>query len=119
MQEHQDFKNRVLGSFRKRAFEYHNNREGLAKQVDLIFDSEESRARAGQLLVDANQAQTQWSEKRQHGYGKFGKNTQDFATNFADFIKVYGGFVDVVRQAGGVYAEVAYSTLSLFFVVSL
>ena len=71
------------------------------------------------MLAGADQALGRLNEKRQHGSGRFGNNVQEFAVNFAGFVRVYGSFVDVVRQGGSIYAEVAYGTLSMLFMVSL
>lgn len=77
----------------------------------------ELRARADLALGNTQDASAQWQEKRRHGHRKAGRLGQEFATNFAGFVRVYAGFVDLARQAGGPYADVAYGTLSLFFMV--
>ena len=117
--EHRAFVKRVLRNFRKRSSELQIDRDGLQKQIESVLEGPELRSKAGCVLENADDALNQLIKKRQHGPGRFSKNVQDFATNFAGFLRVYGGFVDVVRQGGGIYAEVAYGSLSLFFMVSL
>ncbi|KAL2045968.1 hypothetical protein ABVK25_011893 [Lepraria finkii] len=121
--EYQEFKNRVLRNFRKHPPKIQSDRDGLLEQANGVLysnkDSQGLRDQAGLLLGNAEKALGHLDEKRQSGYGRAGKNVQDFANNFAGFIKVYAGFVDVARQAGGPYAEVGYSTLSIFFIVAV
>ena len=96
----------------------HNNpitletdREGLEKQIRLL------RGEAEASLGAASTAADHWVAKGEYGLGKFNRSVQKFGAKFADFVKVYAGIIDVIRQAGGVYGEVAYSTLSLFLFV--
>ena len=118
MQEHQDFKSRVLGSFRKSPFKIQNDRDGLQEQIDSVLDSDSLRAQASLALGEGDEAFSELSEKRQHGIHKIGNKVQEFTVNFAGFVRVYGGFIDVIRQGGGIYADVAYGTLSIFLMVS-
>lgn len=114
--EYQAFKRKILNRFTKRSQTVHHSQQELLNEIDGFLDS---KAQAGQALSGSSNAMAQWDEKRQHGSRKAGRRTQEFATNFAGFVRVYGAFFDVARQAGGPYAEVAYGTLSLFFMVSL
>ncbi|KAL9614372.1 MAG: hypothetical protein Q9167_001175, partial [Letrouitia subvulpina] len=84
--------------------------EGLERQVEQLLKDEARNA-----LEGAGSAEDQWEKKGQRGPRKFGRGIQAFATSFIDFTRAYAGFVDVVRQASGPYGEVAYSTLSIFF----
>lgn len=118
VQEHNDFKTRIMTSFNKRRIECYDDRKGLLVQICSVLDSEELRDQARIAIGEADGALDQVTEKRQHGYGRFGHGVQEFALSFAGFVRVYGSFVDVIRQAGGVYAEVAYGTLSIFLMVS-
>ncbi len=118
VQEHHDFRTRIMTSFNKRRTECYDDRKGLQEQIYYVLDSEDLRSQARITIGDADGALVQLDEKRQHGYGRFGHGVQEFALSFAGFVRVYGSFVDVVRQAGGVYAEVAYGTLSIFLMVS-
>ncbi|KAI4196195.1 MAG: hypothetical protein LQ346_003273 [Caloplaca aetnensis] len=56
-----------------------------------------------------------WMKKR----SKASKHTQNFATKFSGFLESYSGIVEVVKSADQQYGGLAYSTLSLFFIVSL
>ena len=116
--DYRAFKRKVLKRLPKRSQAVQESQQGLLTEVDGFLDSKKLQAQAGQALSGSGNALTQWDEKRQHGSRKAGRRTQEFATNFAGFVKVYGAFFDVARQAGGPYAEVAYGTLSLFFMVS-
>jgi hypothetical protein len=49
---------------------------------------------------------------------KFGRKAQGFVKSFTDFLHAYSGIVELLRGAGQVYSEVAYETLSIFFIVS-
>lgn len=89
----------------------------LLQEIDAVVSFPDLRAQAGLALETANNASIQWQEKRQHGHRKVGRRGQEFASNLAGFVRVYAGFFDLARQAGGPYAEAAYGTLSLFFMV--
>ena len=116
MHEHRDFTTRVLRRFRKSPPSH--DREGLARQIYAALDSVDLRYQASLALEHADDAFDGLNEKRQHGSRRIGHHVQEFVVNFAGFVRVFGGFVDVVRQGGSVYAEAAYGTLSLLFMVS-
>ncbi|KAL8919901.1 MAG: hypothetical protein Q9172_004749 [Xanthocarpia lactea] len=113
--DYRAFKRKILKTLPKRSQAVQESQQGLLTEIDGFLNSKELQAQAGQALRASGNALAQWDEKHQHGSRKAGRRTQEFATNFAGFVKVYGAFFDVARQAGGPYSEVAYGTLSLFF----
>ncbi|KAL8937857.1 MAG: hypothetical protein Q9211_003473 [Gyalolechia sp. 1 TL-2023] len=101
--------------FRKRLPDVQDSKEGLLQELHLVGEGQQLRTQAGLAINGTHDALAQLDEKRQHWYRKPGRHAQAFVTKFADFVQVYSGIVDVARQAGGPYAEVAYGTLSIFF----
>lgn len=89
--------------------------DGLAKKILEVGDVNDLERKVEFILTHAIEAHHHW---RAGGSGKPGRSLQLFATNLARFLGAYSGIVDVVRHAGGHYAEVAYGTLSLLFFVS-
>ena len=118
MQEDQDFMRKIRKKFHKASIEPQKDHKALEKQIE-NFDNQMLRSHAATDLNAANMARDHWTEKGEHGSGRLKRSIQDFSTKFAGFLRVYSGFIDVVRQAGGCYADVAYGTLSIFFTVSL
>ncbi|KAL9636033.1 MAG: hypothetical protein Q9204_002405 [Flavoplaca sp. TL-2023a] len=118
-QDYRRFKKRVLKNFPARSEEVQTSQEGLLQGIDSVVTLPELRDRAQLALNDTHHVKARWQEKGLHGVRKISRLGQEFATNFAGFVRVYAGFVDLARQAGGPYAEVAYGTLSLFFMVAV
>ncbi|KAL8734979.1 MAG: hypothetical protein Q9181_002988 [Wetmoreana brouardii] len=111
--DYQSFKKKVSKSFRKRLPDVQDSKEGLLKEISLFGDGPQLQAQADLAIHNTSDALAQLGEKRRHWYRKLGRHAQELATKFAGFVTVYGSFIDVARQAGGPYAEVAYGTLPL------
>ncbi|KAL9023119.1 MAG: hypothetical protein Q9180_008380, partial [Flavoplaca navasiana] len=118
-QDYTSFKKRVLNNFPARSEEVQTSQEGLLQEIDSVVTLPELRDQAHLALNNTHHVSAQWQEKGLHGVRKISRLGQEFATNFAGFVRVYAGFVDLARQAGGPYADVAYGTLSLFFMVAV
>ena len=115
LQEDKDFRSKALKRLRIKPSAVKRSLPELEKQIQ---DAESPRREASIFLGAAGDAHKTWEDKGQSGSRRVGHHIQTFVTNFAGFVRVYAGFVDLIRQANGGYAEAAYSTLSLFFMVS-
>ena len=115
LKEDKDFRSKALKRLRIKPSAVKYSLSELEKQIQ---EAQSPRREASIFLGAAGDAQKTWEEKGQSGSRRVGHHVQDFVTKFAGFVRVYAGFVDLIRQANGGYAEAAYSTLSLFFMVS-
>jgi hypothetical protein len=88
--------------------------ELLEKQLK-VFGVNDLKDIAENGLQNAANDQDGWSQK--HGKQP-GKYVQNFLTTFSRYLEAYSGVVEVVKSAGQPYGQVAYSTLSLFLIVS-
>ena len=117
MQEDNDFQRRIRQRFRRKPIQPQNNLEDLEKQIK-AFDDQQLQDHTSTTLDAADKAHAHWVEMGDGGWSGAKRSVQEFSTKFAAFVQVYGGFIDVIRQANGPYGEVAYTTLSLLFTVS-
>jgi len=62
----------------------------------------------------ASNDRDKWAELRHKGSGRF---IQSFLTSFSNYLEAYSGIVEVVKNGGQSYGQVAYSTLSIFLIV--
>jgi len=62
----------------------------------------------------ASNDREKWAELRHKGPGRF---VQSFLTSFSSYLEAYSGIVEVVKNGGQPYGQVAYSTLSIFLIV--
>ena len=114
LQEDEDFKSKALGRLKIKPNAVKSDLPELERQIK---EAQSPRREASIFLQAAGDAQQTWEAKRQSGARRVGHRIQDFITKFASFVRVYAGFIDLIRQSNGGYAEAAYSTLSLFFMV--
>jgi hypothetical protein len=97
-------------------FEIRRTKEEIQKQIETLTLSElQEKVDGG--LGDAVKAHSKWLMKREKGAKKVGSSLQRFVTCFSDFLDAYSGIVDIVKNAGFPYSNVAYGTLSLFITV--
>ena len=81
------------------------NKDGLLEQLTTV------------KLNGALSAKADWADRRKHGVGKFGATAQSFATSLSDFLGVFSGIVDAVKNAGGPYGSAGYQAISLLLIV--
>ena len=115
LQEDQGFRSKALQFLHIKPNAVKSSLPELERQIQA---AQSPRREASISLQAADGAQKQWEEKGQVGSRRIGHGVQTFITKFAGFVQVYAGFVDLIRQSNGGYAEAAYSTLSLLFMVS-
>ena len=68
-------------------------------------------------VIKASDLHETYQTDRTHGGKKFGRSAQNFVNRFAEFLSVYSGIVELLKGAGDIYGQVAYETLSIFFIV--
>ena len=91
----------------------------LEAQINSCDDNYSSfRENAISSLSMATKSRAIYKQERQTGVKKFGRKAQGFVKSFTEFLHAYSGIVELLRGAGQVYSEVAYETLSIFFIVS-
>jgi len=65
-------------------------------------------------LQVASNGRDEWTQRR---HKKPGRHVQSFLTSFSSYLSAYSGIVEVVKNGGQAYGQVAYSTLSIFLIV--
>ena len=117
MHENEAFQQRVWKRLRGKPVEPPKTQGDLERQIE-AFNAEQLQHHTAIALSGAGKAHAHWVEQGDNGWGGAKRSVQEFSTKFAAFVQVYGGFIDVIRQANGPYGEVAYTTLSMLFTVS-
>ena len=123
--EHGDFRRKLRRISGKggSVVKTYNTKAGLEQQSmeleqnNLSFDS--WKQQASTEVANAANAHAIYENQRVTGRRKFGRSISRFIKGFADFLSVYSGIVELVKDAGQVYGSVAYETLSIFLVVGL
>ncbi|KAL9631610.1 MAG: hypothetical protein Q9164_005790 [Protoblastenia rupestris] len=123
LQEDDDFRSKALKDLRKKPSEVRTSLKQLDTQIQQELESlgsDDSDRRQASLFLEAGEdAHGQWGEKGRSGSHRAGRAIQRFATTFAGFVREYAGLVDILRQSNGAFSEVAYGTLSLFFMAAV
>jgi hypothetical protein len=102
--------------FRKRSKGVINNDESLI--CTRIKTREDVLGFANDLLKEANTAQTKWDSGRQKGLRRFPALIESFLVKFHDLLDCYSPIVEILKQANPQFGGLAYSTLSIFLLVS-
>ncbi|KAL8721612.1 MAG: hypothetical protein Q9225_001735 [Loekoesia sp. 1 TL-2023] len=116
LQEDKDFRSRAMELLHKKPDAVKTSLAELERQIQPY---QSVRREASVFLKAADDAHEQWDEKGRSGTSRLGRGMQKFVSNFVDFVRAYAGFVDLIRQSNGLYAEAAYGTLSLFFMAAI
>lgn len=88
----------------------------LRDQLELLTANDLSKV-VNTTLTVARRQNSFYNNERTQGPKQLRRKLQNFAKTFSDFLGAYGGIVELVKNAGQQYGELAYETLSIFLVV--
>jgi hypothetical protein len=91
-------------------------KEELEKEI-AKYDYSNLKNEAGAALNAAARVNSKYNRERNEGGKKIGRFAQEFVHSFSEFLGAYSGIVNIMKDAGQVYGEVAYETLSVLFIV--
>lgn len=116
----EQFKERIKRIFEGRQKDLHFNttEDGLRQQMEEL-NVHQLREYAKFELQGAKDVNTIYNNDRTTGVRKGMHWAQHFGKVFSDFLGAYSGIIQLVRNAGQQYGEVAYETLSVLLIVRI
>jgi hypothetical protein len=92
--------------------------DGLRQQLEEL-NVHQLREYAQSELQGARDVNTVYNKDRTTGVRKRMHWAQEIGKAFSDFLASYSGIIELVRNAGQQYGEVAYETLSVLLIVRI
>jgi len=92
----------------------------MTREEACFLESTDAGSLSELLSGCLNEAQgQQYDRQKTRGViRKVGNKTVVFVNNFSSFLQAYSGIVEIMKGADQQYGGVAYTSLSLFFIVS-
>ena len=116
--QYESFKERVRNIVGQRNVDGHvkHSKEEIEQQLQEL-DPRGLKELGDSTLRDSKSARFSYLEERSKGAKHLGSGLQKFLTSFSNYLAAYSGIVEVVKQAGQPYGQVAYGALSLLLIV--
>jgi hypothetical protein len=116
--QYESFKERVRSIVGQRNVDgrVKHSKEEIEQQLQEL-DPRELKELGDSHLRDSKSARLSYLEERSKGAKNLGSGFQKFLNSFSNYLAAYSGIVEVVKQAGQPYGQVAYGALSLLLIV--
>ena len=118
LEGHEEFKERIKRILKGKGkdLSFRTTEEGLRQQLEDL-EVHQLRHHADSELQKAKMVNAIYNDERTTGAKQGRRTAQNFVAIFSDFLCAYSGIIQLVRNAGQQYGEVAYETLSVLLIV--